>query len=149
MIYNKVNNHYATKINKTDIEQITGLNLDNFDVIDSYTKKNNINSSCKFKFYNELLIVKLNAINTDDNNINYISDDFEICDTNIELIKSVKNYFYEYNISWIKNFENSDVIWYKRIQQFEDKNIKSSVTLYFLKAENSNEYYIVLDQINV
>lgn len=87
MIYNKVNNHYATKINKTDIEQITGLNLDNFDVVDSYTKKNNVNSSCKFKFYNELLIVKLNAINTDDNNINYIPDDFEICDTNIELIK--------------------------------------------------------------
>lgn len=149
MIYNKVNNHYATKINKTDIAQITGLNLDNFDVVDSYTKKNNVNSSCKFKFYNELLIVKLNAINTDDNNINYIPDDFEICDTNIELIENVKNYFCEYNISWIKNFENSDVIWYKRIQQFEDKNIKSSVTLYFLKAENSNEYYIILDQINV
>ena len=96
-----------------------------------------------------MLIVKLNAINTDDNNKNYIPDDFEICDTNIELIESVKNYFYEYNISWIKNFENSDVIWYKRIQQFEDKNIKSSVTLYFLEAKNSNEYYIILDQINV
>ena len=44
MIYNKVNNHYAKKINKTDIAQITGLNLDNFDVVDSYTKKNNVNS---------------------------------------------------------------------------------------------------------
>lgn len=149
MIYNKVNNHNATKINKEDIVQITGLNLDNFDVVDSYTKKSNVNSSSIFKFYNELLIVKLNAINTDDNNINYIPNDFEICDMNIELIENVKNYFHEYNISWIKNFENSDVIWYKKIQQFEDKNIKSSVTLYFLQAENSNEYYIILDQINI
>lgn len=149
MMYTKSNNHYATKISKNNIAQITGLKLDDFDVVDSYSKKSNVNSSSKFKFYNELLIVKLNANNADAYDTNYIPDDFTTCNKDAELINNINNYFQKYDISWIKNFESSDVIWYKRIQQFEDKNIKSSVTLYFLKVENSNEYYIILDQINV
>lgn len=157
MIYIKSNNHYkatadyetyATEISKEDIAQITGLNLDKFNVVDSFAKKSKINSSIKSKVYNELLIAKLNAVNTDDN-ANCIPGDFQVCNTNVELIENINNCFQKYNISWINNFENSDITWYKRVQLFEDKTIKSSATLYLLKANNSNEYYIILDQTNV
>ena len=139
---------YAAGIGKEDIAQITGLNLDKFNVVDSYTKRNEINSSIKSKVYNELLIAKLNAVNTDDN-ANCIPNDFQVCNTNVELIENINNGFQKYNISWINNFKNSDITWYKRVQQFEDKTIKSSATLYLLKSNSSNEYYIILDQTNV
>ena len=139
---------YAAGIGKEEIAQITGLNLDKFNVVESYTKRNEINSSIKSKVYNELLIAKLNVINTDDI-ANCIPGDFQICDTNIELIENINNCFQKHNISWVKNFEKSDITWYKRVQQFEDKTIKSSATLYLLKSNSSNEYYIILDQTNV
>lgn len=145
---NNENNLYVTKISKENIAEITGLELDNFDVIDSYSKKNNVNSSSCFKFYNELLIVKLN-LNQENDDVNVIPDDFEICNTNNDLIDYINSCFQMYDIPWLNDLGDTKVTWYNRVQQFEDRNIKSSVTLYFLENQNSNDYYIILDQTDV
>lgn len=142
------NNHYTTKIRESDISKAVRLDLNNFEIIDCYSKKNNVNSSSRFKFYNELLIVKLTAKNIDNVTTSFL-DEFEICNADTELISNINTCFQDYNVSWIKEFEKPNVTWHRRVQQFEDENIKSSVFLYFLEVQDSNEYYIILDQINV
>lgn len=146
-IYNNhLNKLYVDNISKSNIANVTRLDLDNFDVGDSISKRSNANSSSKLKFYNELLIAKLKA-NNDEKNL--IPCDFDRCDMDSELLENIDNCFQNYNISWLKYMDKSNCIWYKRIQQFEDSNIKSSVTLYFIENQDSNEYYIILDQSHI
>lgn len=147
LIYNNNSNKlYIDNISESDIANVTKLDLNNFDVIDSICKRSNANSSGKLKFYNELLIAKLKP-NNDDKNL--IPGDFDRCEMDSELLENIDNCFQNYNISWLKYMDKLNCIWYKRIQQFEDNNIKSSVTLYFIENQDSNEYYIILDQSHI
>lgn len=143
---NNPNNLYEANVSKSYIADAAKLDLDNFDVVDSYCKRNNTNSSSKFKFYNEFLIAKLKAKNDDKN---LIPGDFEKCEIDSDLLGNIDNCFQNYNVSWLKDINNSNCIWHKRVQQFEDNNIKSSVTLYFIENQKSNEYYIILDQSHI
>lgn len=143
---NNSNNLYKANVSKSYIADAAKLDLDNFDVVDSYCKRNNTNSSSKFKFYNEFLIAKLKA-NNDDKNL--IPGNFEKCEIDSDLLGNVDNCFQNYNVSWLEDINKSNSIWYKRVQQFEDNNIKLSVTLYFIEKRESNEYYIILDQSHI
>lgn len=146
IIENKIN---ISKISKDEIAKVTELELDYFNFIDGYSKKSNANSLIKLTYYNELLIAKLNAETSDSSIINNLLYDFELCDSNVGLIDSIDSHFRNYNISWLDDFNSPNLIWYKRLQQFEDLHIKSSVTLYFIKNQNTNDYYIILDQTDV
>lgn len=138
-------NLYKTNVSKSYITDAAKLDLDNFDVVDSYCKRNNTNSSSKFKFYNEFLIAKLKS---KDDEKNLIPGDFEKCESNSELLEKLNINFQNYNISWLKEINKSNCIWYQRVQQFEDNDVKLSVTLYFIENQDSNEYFIILDQSN-
>lgn len=140
---------YHTKINREELIEVTDLSLDDFNNIDCYSKKSNANSVNKFNFYNELLVVKLEAPESVDDNIKSILDGFEICPPNNEVLENVNAFFQNENILWLSELNDSNIIWNKRLQQFENNDIKSSVTLYFLYSRTTNNCYIVLDQINI
>lgn len=149
---------YSTQISKAEIEKVTELSLDEFEITNCYSQKA---SSVLFNYFIKNFTKTINAFVVVEvkNDKNYTKADifnkldkrflrFSNCPKDEYVVKYVNKIAKRKNISWLKNMDFESFNWNIGSANCEDESFLGSVDLYVLYNNEAENFYIILDQRN-